>query len=57
MAEEVTSPLVYEKAFEKLVGDECFAQVAGHRGPCGSTWLAQRRKTYATMQLKLESLK
>ena len=50
-------PLVYEKAVENLVVGEYFAQVADHRGPYGSTWLAQRRKKCAKMQLRLKSLK
>ena len=47
-------PPVFEKAVEDLVVGEYFAQVAGHRGPYGSIWLAQRRKKCATMQLRLE---
>ena len=50
-------PPVYEKAVEKLVVGEYFAQVAGHRGSYGSTWLAQQGKKCATMQLRLKSLK
>ena len=57
MAGEVTNPLVYEKALEKLVVDECFAQVVDYRGPNDSTWLRKQKTQGVAIHLQLNSLR
>ena len=42
---------MYEKVLEKLVFDECFAQVADHRGPDDSTWLIKERNNASTAEI------
>ena len=56
-AGEVTNPLVYEKALEKLVYDEYFAQVVDHRGPNDSTWLSRQKTQGAAIHLQMNALR
>ena len=54
--EEVANPLVYEKALEKLVFDECFAQVVDHRGPNDSTWRSKQKTQGVAIHLQVNAL-